>query len=96
MALRWLRLPLFVLGLVLPSIASFENTAIARSIDLGGTLVHSTTTYAVKALEDGSNVYVFALSEDEQKKSSWLEARVKGQTKPLSLGHHGLTKEYVV
>jgi len=95
MVLRWLHLPLLVLGLVLPSSASFENTAIVRSIDLGGSLVHTTTTYAVKALEDDSNVYVFGLSEDDQKKTSWLEAKIKGQSNPLGLENHGLSKDGV-
>jgi len=93
MVLHWLHLSVLVLGLALPSFASFENTAIVRSIDLGGSLVHTTTTYAVRALEDGSDVYVFALSEDEQKKTSWIEAKAKGQTKPLNLENHGLSKD---
>jgi oligosaccharyltransferase complex subunit alpha (ribophorin I) len=93
MVLDWLHLSVLLLAFALPSFASFENTAIVRSIDLGGSLVHTTTTYAVKALEDGSDVYVFALSEDEQKKTSWIEAKAKGQSKPLSLENHGLSKE---
>lgn len=91
----WLQLSTIVLGLTLPSWASFENTAVVRSIDLGGSLVYTTTTYNVKALEDGSNVYVFALTEKEQETTSWMEAKVKGHDAPLSLENHGLSHEYV-
>lgn len=93
MALRWIQLSLLLLGFVLPSFASFENTAIVRSVDVGGSLVHITTTFAIKALEDGSNVYIFALSEDEQEKTSWIKAKVKGQSSALSLENHGLSKD---
>jgi len=90
-----LHLSTIVLGLALPSWASFENTAVVRSIDLGGSLVYTTSTYNVKALEDGSNVYVFALTEKERETTSWMEARVKGHSAPLSLENHGLSDEYV-
>lgn len=92
----WLHLSTIVLGLALPSWASFENTAVVRSIDLGGALVYTTTTYNVKALEDGSNVYVFSLTEKEQETTSWMEARVKGHSAPLGLENHGLSHEYVL
>ena len=91
----WLQLSTIVLGLALPSWASFENTAVVRSVDLGGALVYTTTTYNVKALEDGSNVYVFAFTEKEQETTSWMEAKVKGHSVPLSLENHGLSHEYV-
>jgi len=89
----WLCLSTVVLGLTSHSWASFENMGVARSIDLGGSLVHTTTTYNVKALEDGSNVYVFALTEKEQEMTSWMEAKVKGQSAPLSLENHGLSQD---
>ena len=89
----WLHLSTIVLSLTLPSWASFENTGIVRSIDLGGALVYTTTTYNVKALEDGSNVYLFALTEKEQETTSWMEAKVKGHSVPLSLENHGLSHE---
>lgn len=92
----WLHFSTIVLGLASPSWASFENTGVARSIDLGGSLVYTTTTYNVKALEDGSNVYVFALTRREQETTSWMEARVKGQSIPLSLENHGLSEEYAL
>ena len=89
----WLHLSTVVLGLTLPSWASFENTGVVRSIDLSGSLVYTTTAYNVKALEDGSNVYLFALTEKEQETTSWMEAKVKGHNAPLSLENHGLSHE---
>ncbi|KAJ7129679.1 oligosaccharyl transferase alpha subunit [Mycena epipterygia] len=68
---------------------SFENTAIVRTIELGGSLVHVTTTFAVKALEAGSKVYTVALGDAEKEKTSWLEAKVKGQPKALAVLDHG-------
>ncbi|KAI0080902.1 oligosaccharyl transferase alpha subunit [Panus rudis PR-1116 ss-1] len=72
---------------------SFENTAIVRTIELGGSLVHVTTTYAVKALEDGSSIYTVALGDDEHKKTSWLEVKVKGQAAILPLERVGYNPE---
>ena len=92
----WLHLSTIVLALASHSWASFENMGVTRSVDLGGSLVYTTTTYNVKALEDGSNVYVFALTEKEQETTSWMEARVKGHNAPLSLENHGLSQEYVL
>jgi oligosaccharyltransferase complex subunit alpha (ribophorin I) len=69
---------------------SFENTAIVRTVELGGSLVHVTTTYAIRALEDGSSTYTLALGEDEQKQTSWIQAKLKGETVPLHLKDFGL------
>lgn len=90
---RWRTLSLLLLSALLPSLASsaFENTAIVRAIELGGSLVHVSTTYAVKALEPGQTVYHVALGKDEREKTSWMEAKVKGQMLPLEiidLGEH--------
>ncbi|KIJ70571.1 hypothetical protein HYDPIDRAFT_172361 [Hydnomerulius pinastri MD-312] len=86
---RWRTLPLLLAGSLLPSFSlagpAFENTAIVRSIELGGSLVHVSTTYAVKALEPGQTVYRVALGKDEREKTSWIEAKVKGQTQPLQI-----------
>jgi oligosaccharyltransferase complex subunit alpha (ribophorin I) len=64
---------------VLASSHSFENTAIVRTVELGGSIVHVTTTYAIKALEDGLKTYTVTLGRDEKEKTSWLQATVKGQ-----------------
>jgi len=64
---------------------AFENTAIVRSVELGGSLVHVSTTYAVKALESGQTVYHIALGKQERERTSWIEAKIKGQARPLEL-----------
>lgn len=90
---------LSLLLLAVPSFAavaqSFENSAIVRAVDLGGSLVHITTTYAVKALQPNSNIYTIALGKDEVDKTSWLEVKVKGQQDSLSVTHNGLDEQYV-
>jgi oligosaccharyltransferase complex subunit alpha (ribophorin I) len=75
----WLSLLLFFVASVLASSQSFENTAIVRTIELGGSVVHVTTTYAIKALEDGLKTYTVTLGREEKAKTSWLQATVKGQ-----------------
>lgn len=88
------RVSLLLLGLLVSPLVSaehsFENTAIVRTVELGGSLVHVTTTYAVRALDDGSSIYTIALGEDEHKKTSWIQAKMKGESEPLHLEHFGL------
>ncbi|KAJ7890816.1 Ribophorin I [Mycena leptocephala] len=69
---------------------SFENTAIVRTIELGGSLVQVTTTFAVKSLEAGSKVYTVALGDGEKQTTSWMEAKVKGQPKALTIVERGV------
>ncbi|KZT74272.1 Ribophorin I [Daedalea quercina L-15889] len=86
------RCSLLLLSLLYPlltSAHSFENTAVVRTIDLGGSLVQVTTTYAVKALENGATVYTLALAEREHKRTSWLEAKIKGQQEILPMESAG-------
>lgn len=68
---------------------SFENSAIVRTIDLGGSLVHVTTTFAVKALKEAAGVYTITLPEDEIFNTSWLEVKVKGKQQPLTVTYSG-------
>lgn len=87
---RWrFSLSLFLLAALQPWLAlaehSFENTAIVRTVELGGALVHVTTTYAIKSLEDGSSIYTLAIPQDEHQKTSWLEVKIKGQSTILPL-----------
>ncbi|KAG2118751.1 Ribophorin I [Suillus discolor] len=100
MARRWWTLPLFLVSALAPSFSlagpAFENTAIVRTIELGGSLVHVSTTYAVKALEPGQTTYQIALSKVERAKTSWLEAKVKGQTTPLKLSEDESSAEYLL
>lgn len=90
---RWRTLSLLLVSSLLPSFSlagpAFENTAIVRTIELGGSLVHVSTTYAVKALEPGQTVYHVALGKDEREKTSWIEAKVKGQTHSLEIADLG-------
>lgn len=64
---------------------SFENTAIVRTVDLGGSLVHVTTTYAIRALDNGAQQYLVTLGENEAQSTSWFEAKLKGQSEPLAV-----------
>ncbi|KAF7965817.1 hypothetical protein HWV62_41729 [Athelia sp. TMB] len=94
MSQRW---TLLLLGLVAPAISlasqSFENTAIVRTVELGGSLVHVTTTYAVKALEAGSSVYTVAIGTQQKERTSWAEAKIKGQANALELQDKGCDAE---
>lgn len=92
MPLRWRTLP-HILLLTLLSItttcsaeeAAFENTAIVRTAELGGSIVHVTTTYAIKSLANGQDVYTVAFPRRERDASSFLEVKVKGQKDPLEI-----------
>ncbi|KAI0278844.1 oligosaccharyl transferase alpha subunit [Russula aff. rugulosa BPL654] len=91
MALRgWRRLPVLALAILSSTFVSalphsFENTAIVRTVDLGGSLVYVATTYAIRALEDGAQQYVVSLGEKEAQAVSWFEAKLKGQSEPLKV-----------
>jgi hypothetical protein len=65
--------------------ADFENTAIVRSVELGGALVKSTTTFAVRALRDGAGTYTLALPPREAARTRWMEAGLKGAKTKLPL-----------
>jgi len=69
--------------------ASFENTAVVRTVDLGGALTQVTTTYAVRALEDDAKLYYISLSDDEERHTTWIEAKLKGQSAVLDVDRHG-------
>ena len=70
---------------VLASSFPFENTAIVRTADLGGSVVHVTTTFSIKALENGQQTYTIALSRDEKAKTSWMESKLKGNRERLTI-----------
>ena len=67
---------------------SFENEAIVRTVELGGAVVRTKTTYAVKALDSASSIYVFALSADQKDNIAAMEAKIKGGEK-LALQNYG-------
>lgn len=86
----WLRLPVLALATLSSTLVSalphsFENTAIVRTVDLGGSLVYVATTYAIRALEDGASQYVVSFGEKEAQAVSWFEAKLKGQSEPLKV-----------
>ena len=66
------------------------------ALELGGSLVSVTTTYAIRALEDGSSVYTIALGELEHARTSWLEAKLKGQSQRLPLEDFGYHRDRYV
>lgn len=83
---KWLTLPLSLLVATAAAFGqSVENTAIVRTVELGGSVVHVTTTYAIRSLEDGLRSYTIALGRHDKTKTSWLEATVKGQKTPLPI-----------
>lgn len=67
---------------------SFENEAIVRTVELGGAVVRTKTTYAVRALDAASSIYVFAVSADEHEKLAGMEAKIKGGER-LALQNYG-------
>jgi oligosaccharyltransferase complex subunit alpha (ribophorin I) len=92
--LRWLlaataAFTLNVAALETP-IRTFENTNIQRTIELGGSLTHVTTTFAIKALGDrGPNVYTLALSELEHERTSLIDVKLKGSKEKLKVEKFG-------
>ncbi|SRR5260221_5088683 len=78
---------------VYASASVFENTAIVRSADLGGSIVHVTTTYAVRALEGGQTTYRVALGAEDKAKTSWMEGKVKGKKEQLKLKEHAFDSD---
>lgn len=88
---RWRTPLLFLFAFLCQSLVcvlaehSFENAAIVRTVDLGGSLVHVTTTYAIKALENGAQKYAIALGEKEAALTSYIEAKIKGQSELLEV-----------
>lgn len=69
---------------------SFENTAIVRTVELGGSSVHVTTTYQARSLSKNNKVYYLALPRHQDDQTTWLEAKLKGSSKPLVVDKHGI------
>lgn len=78
-----------------PNPAAFENSAVVRSIELGGATTQITTSYTVRSLQNKNEVYVFALSKEDASKTSWMEAKLKGSNTPLELKRSTDTDECV-
>ncbi|EKM80291.1 hypothetical protein AGABI1DRAFT_113490 [Agaricus bisporus var. burnettii JB137-S8] len=64
---------------------AFENSAIVRTVALGGSVVHVTTTIAIKSLADEQDIYTVSFPRRERDASSFLEVRVKNQKDPLQI-----------
>ncbi len=77
--LSFLRVTVFALNVP----PSFENTAIVRTIELGGSAVHVTTSISTRSLADNNAKYFFVLPKEQDGLSKWVEAKIKG--KPTSL-----------
>lgn len=73
-----LLLPLLV-GSLLANAAppAFVNTAVVRTVDLGGATTQVTTTFTAKALVDGATEYLLALGKEDDARLGWLEVREK-------------------
>lgn len=69
---------------------SFENAAIVKNIDLGGSSVHVTTTYTARSLSKNNGVYYVSIPRHQDSRTSWLEARLKGTSTPLTVDRHGI------
>lgn len=55
---------------------SFLNTAVARTVELGGSTATVTTKYNVKALVNDPESYVLALAGKDQDAPAWYEIQV--------------------
>ena len=93
----WQLLPAVFLALALPCLSapSFENTAVVRIVDLGGSVTQVTTTYAAKALE-AADTYTIALTAEDRGHTSWIEAKLKGESAALELREHPADPERYV
>jgi hypothetical protein len=91
-----LSLLVFAATAIAASSQSFENSAIVRTVDLGGALVHVTTTFAAKALESDTKAYTITLPDEEIYRTSWLEVKIKGQQQPLTVTYGGAPAERCV
>ena len=80
-----LLLLVYLASAAIVSAVPFENSAIVRTFELGGSLVQATTTYAIKALEPGAKTYTISLSAEDREKTSWLEVKIKGRKDRLSI-----------
>ncbi|KAF8339080.1 oligosaccharyl transferase alpha subunit [Cantharellus anzutake] len=54
---------------------SFENVAVVRTIELGGSSVHVTTSISARSLANNNAKYFFVLSKEQDDLTKWIEAR---------------------
>lgn len=66
--------------LPLSALASFSNTAIVRTIELGGSISVVTTSYQAKVVSDSPvSEYVIGLGKEEEGKVGWFDVRMKSK-----------------
>ena len=76
---------MLLLGLLLPVAVAlpaqnYVNTAISRTVELGGAIARVTTQYNVKALVDAPGPYHLALAGKGDDVPAYWEATVGGKT----------------
>ena len=70
--------------------ASFENTAIVRTVELGGSAVHVTTSISTRSLANNNAKYFFVLPKEQDSLSKWIEVTIKGNPTSLVVEKHGI------
>jgi oligosaccharyltransferase complex subunit alpha (ribophorin I) len=74
-----LALSCFALPSALAASSSFENSAITRTFDLGGSTSLVTTVYNVKTLDESAKAYELALGGADEEEPSWWEVVAGGK-----------------
>ncbi|KAF8311164.1 oligosaccharyl transferase alpha subunit [Clavulina sp. PMI_390] len=69
---------------------SFENTNIVKTVELGGSAVHVITSYTARSLSKNNGVYYVAIPRHQDSHTSWIEAKTKGASAPLTIEKHGI------
>ncbi|KAL7413043.1 putative oligosaccharyltransferase alpha subunit [Mrakia frigida] len=69
---------LALLPLLASAAASFQNTAIVRTIELGGSISVVSTTYTAKVTsQESATEYIVGLGKEEESKVGWFDVREK-------------------
>lgn len=69
---------------------TFENSAVLRTVELGGSTTVVTTSFTTRSLASGNSLYYIALPRDEDDRTTWLDVKVKGKATVLPIQKHGL------
>lgn len=73
---------LALLPLLASAAASFQNTAIVRTIELGGSISVVSTTYTAKVTsQEAATEYIVGLGKEEEGKVGWFDVREKKGSK---------------
>jgi len=62
-----------------PPPQNYVNTAIARTIELGGATTSVTTQYNIKSTTDAPGEYFLALAGDRSEEPAWWEVMIGGK-----------------